>query len=133
MPPYSIAKLSAGVAVVAWTAKVIVIAAAGGLSKSPMEGPLFVLGMLAFVVACAALGVAVSADRSVAWRVGAAVVLVLLGILISMVLQALLNAVLPDAMGWLRNETGLWVSAVGLLAVVVAAARPWTGAQDAPA
>ncbi len=39
-----------------WTAKAIAIAVAGGLGKSPLESPLFLLGLLACVVATVLTG-----------------------------------------------------------------------------
>jgi hypothetical protein len=45
-------------AVAAWGIKAVAIGVAGGLEKSPFEGPLFRIGLLALVVAFAAAGVA---------------------------------------------------------------------------
>ena len=50
-----------------WTAKSIAIGLAGGLDKSPLEAPLFFLGLISFVVAVVALGVALTAGPT---RVG---------------------------------------------------------------
>ena len=46
-----LAVLAAIASVVAWRLKAVAIAIAGGLDKSPLESPLFVLGLVAIVVA----------------------------------------------------------------------------------
>ena len=56
-------------AVVAWAVKAVAIGVAGGLNQSPAEGPLFFLGMILFLVGVVAIGLAITAGRSVGARV----------------------------------------------------------------
>ena len=49
-----------------WTAKAVAIGSAGGLNRSPLESPLFLLGLACCLVASAATGVAV-ARRPTMW------------------------------------------------------------------
>jgi hypothetical protein len=64
MPSANRAGAAAAVAAaLLWTAKAIAIWTAGGLDESPLESPLFVLGLLAIVIAYIALGVAAARGR----------------------------------------------------------------------
>lgn len=109
-------------AVVAWGLKGVAIAVAGGLGESPLETPLFLLGLLAILVALVAFGLAVVPDR---WtggqRVAAVAGLVVAGIAASLLVQALLGALLPD--GWAQGEAGLWVSGALVTAIALAQLR----------
>lgn len=105
------------VSLVAWALKAVTIGMAGGLDRSPLEGPLFLVGLVAILVALAALGVSVAGDRSVGMKVLGGVVGVVLGFPLSMVASMLAEAVVPDSAGWVQAEAGLWASAV--LAVVL--------------
>ena len=55
-----IALVAAVAAAASWTLKAVAIGTAGGLDKSPLEGPLFFAGCSCFVVASVALGVAIT-------------------------------------------------------------------------
>ncbi|MGA8046943.1 MAG: hypothetical protein WCA30_11835 [Dermatophilaceae bacterium] len=112
-----LAVLAAGVAVVAWGLKAVAIGTAGGLDQSPLEGPLYVVGLVSIVVAFAALGVAVAADRSVTFKVLGAVVGVLAGFGLSMLASVIAASVIPDSAGWIQAEAGLWVSALLALGI----------------
>lgn len=107
-----VAVLAAMISVVAWGFKAVAIGVAGGLDESPLEGPLFVLGLIALVVAFAALGVAVLAGRSRALMVIGAVVGILIGFALTMLASVVADSVIPDSAGWVQAEAGLWFSAL---------------------
>ena len=115
-----LAVLAAITALVAWGLKAVAIWVAGGLDESPVESPLFVLGLVAIVVAFASLGVAVAKERPVAFKVIGGVVGLVVGVALSMLMSFVAEAVIPDSAGWVQGEAGLWLSA--LLAVGVTAA-----------
>lgn len=113
----SLAVLAAIAAVVAWALKAVAIGVAGGLDKSPLESPLFGLGLVAIVVAFASLGVALARERSLAYKVGGGVVGVLIGVALSVLASTIAAAAIPDSAGWVQEEAGLWVSALLALGV----------------
>jgi hypothetical protein len=100
-----------------WTAKSIVIALAGGLGKSPAEGPLFLLGLASCVVAAVATGIALGRPAhwwsTIAWGVAGLVAVSLLGT----VAQAVVTGVEPSSPAWVWGEINLWVMAVAVLAL----------------
>ena len=114
------AVLAAVASAVAWGLKAVAIGIAGGLDESPLESPLFVLGLVAIVVAFASLGVAVARERSLAFRVIGGVVGVLIGFGLSMLASVVAQAVVPDSAGWVQGEAGLWFSALIALGVTAA-------------
>jgi hypothetical protein len=120
-----VARGAAIAAAVIWGVKALVIWAAGGLDESPLESPLFVLGLLAIVVACVALGVA-AAGGGFAMKVGGGVAGLGLGLLFLSLCDALADAVLPSSTGWVEEEAGLWFTA----AVVLAVALAWIGRRE---
>ncbi|CAA9405070.1 MAG: hypothetical protein AVDCRST_MAG75-2379 [uncultured Propionibacteriaceae bacterium] len=99
-------------AVVAWGLKAVAIGFAGGLDKSPLESPLFGVGLVAIVVALASLGVAVAGNRPLAVKVIAGVVGVLIGVALSALASYVAAAVIPESAGWVQEEAGLWFSAL---------------------
>jgi hypothetical protein len=113
-------RVSAAAAVAAallWAAKAIAIWIAGGLDESPLESPLFVLGLLAIVTAYIALGVAAARSRSTLVATLAGVGGLVVGVAVALVADALAGAVLPDSAGWVQEEAGLWLAA-GLTVIV---------------
>ena len=112
-----IALVSAIAAVVAWALKGVAIGAAGGLDKSAFESPLFAIGMVALVVAVAAFGVAVTAGRPAWQRALAGIAAVVIGVVGTILIQTVIDALLPDSAGWVQEEAGLWASS--LLAAVL--------------
>ena len=112
-----LAVVAAIVSVVAWGLKAVAIGVAGGLDESPLESPLFVLGLVAIVVAFAPLGVAVARERPLAFKVIGGVVGVLIGFGLSMLASVVAAAVIPDSAGWVQAEAGLWFSALLALGV----------------
>jgi hypothetical protein len=122
--------LVASVATVAlWTAKALAIAAAGGLGKSPLEGPLFMLGLLACVAATLLVGAAACALRSVGWRVVGAVAAFVLVSIIGTATAAVANAIQPAHPQWYWGEINLWA----MMLVVLAGALAVRARADAPA
>ncbi len=115
-----LAVLAAITALVAWGLKAVAIWVAGGLGESPLESPLFVLGLVAILVAFMSLGVAIAGERPLPFKVIGGVVGVVIGFALSMLASSVAAAVMPDSAGWVQEEAGLWFSAV--LAVGVTAA-----------
>lgn len=115
-----------------WTAKSIAISLAGGLDKSPLEAPLFFLGLISFVVAVVALGVALTPGRHALVRVAAGVG----GFVVGFVLTLLVDAVVGsfETAGaerhWVWTEFNLWVVALAALTLAVAVARPREESTD---
>ena len=112
-----LALLAAVVSVAAWGLKAVAIGAAGGLDRSPFEGPLYLLGLVAIIAAFAALGVAVAGQRSVVVRAAGAALGVLVGLGLSMLSSVLATELVPDSAGWVQAEAGLWFSALLALGV----------------
>ncbi len=123
-----LAVVAAIVALVAWFLKALAIWLAGGLDRSPLENPLFALGFAAIVVASASLGVAVAGERSLAVKVVAGVVAVVIGAALSSLASLVASAVIPDSTGWVQGETGLWFSAV----ITLGATSAWYSRRGAP-
>jgi hypothetical protein len=106
-----VAAVAAVAAALLWAAKAIAIWIAGGLDESPLESPLFVLGLLAIVIAYVALGVALAQGRSTLVAILAGVGGFVVGAAVALVSDALARAMLPDSTGWVEGEAGLWLSA----------------------
>jgi hypothetical protein len=111
-----------------WTAKAIAIAIAGGLGKSPLEGPLFLLGLLACVIATVLVGAATLADRSVGWRILGAVIAFVGVSVAGTLVQVVVTAIQPAHPQWFWGEINLWVIMLGLLAAAL-----WIRAREAAA
>lgn len=114
-----VALIAALTSAVMWALKGVAIGVAGGLDRSPWEGPLFILGLLAHVTAFGTLGAAITAGRSLPRRALAAAAGVAAGYVLSMLAAALAAGIMPASTGWVRSEAGLWLAA--LLAVAVTA------------
>lgn len=111
-----ISVIAAAAAVVAWGAKSVAIGLAGGLDRSPFEGPLFLLGLACGLVAVASL--AASAARSPRWwaRAGAALGgLVLLVVVVGLTSTALAAVATSDH--WVWSEVNLWITSLAVLAL----------------
>jgi hypothetical protein len=120
-----LALLAAITSAVAWGLKAVAIGVAGGLDKSPLESPLFVLGLVAILVAFASLGVAVARERPLALKIVGGVVGVLIGFGLSMLASVVAAALVPDSAGWVQEEAGLWFSAL----IAVGAAAAWQNSR----
>lgn len=110
------------IAAVGWTLKSVAIGTAGGLDKSPFEGPLFFVGLGCYLVAVLALGVAVT-RRLPGWvRAAVGVLAVVVGIVVVSVIGAVVNAIeAPSAeRHWAWTEVNLWVMAIGALVLALA-------------
>lgn len=104
----------------AWAVKAVAIGIAGGLDRSPLEGPLVLLGFAFSLVAAAAVGVLLAASRPAALRVVAALVAMLVWFVVLSGLDAAVGAVEPADPAWVWEEVSLWIGALILLAGVAA-------------
>ncbi|MGH3361863.1 MAG: hypothetical protein ACRDOM_05325 [Nocardioides sp.] len=100
-------------AVVAWAVKALVIGLAGGLDKSPAEGPLFFLGMILFTVGVVAIGLAITTGRSVGVRVLGVVGTVAVMFVVWLAIDTVIASMAPENdPHWVWAEAQLWVIAV---------------------
>jgi len=100
-----------------WTAKAVAIGSAGGLNRSALESPLFLLGLVCCLVASAATGVAVARRPSMWGRTLSAAGGIAVGVLVAVTSSAVVSAVAPPSPGWVWEELNLWAMALTLLAV----------------
>jgi hypothetical protein len=125
-----VALVAALAAAACWTLKAVAIGAAGGLGQSPFEGPLFLAGLVCFVVSAVALGVALTRGRP-AWvrAVTGLVVAPVVGVGFTAVVDALVGALQPMSplRHWAWSEVNLWVVAVVGLGVALAVRRAPAG------
>jgi hypothetical protein len=117
---------------VVWTAKAIAIAIAGGLGRSPVEGPLFLVGLVTCVVAAAVTGMAVAHPRSTSRRVFAAAVGIVAAAVYGTLEGALVSTISPAHPGWVWGELNLWVLMLTILALAVGLNVRGAAAQPAP-
>lgn len=117
------ALVSAGLAVPLWAAKSVAIGLAGGLDRSPAEGPLYLAGLACFLVAAVSLGLALTRRRHVAVRVAAAVLGPGVGFALAMVIDTALGGIRPAHPSWVWGEVNLWVTAALALVLAVLLAR----------
>lgn len=118
-----VATVAAVGAVAAWAAKAVAIAIAGGLDRSPAEGPLFFLGMLCILVAFGAAGVAATAGRSTMLRVLGALGGIAVGLIGFLVVETAVGLVVPSSAGWVQEEAGLWVGSLLFAAIMLTWSR----------
>ena len=119
-----VALFAAIAAVTSWTIKSVAIGVAGGLDKSPLEGPMFFCGLVSFVVAVIALGVALPAGSRTWVRVVSGLGAVVVGIAYTTVVDGLVNAYRepgPDR-AWAWTEVNLWVVSLTVLSLTWALA-----------
>jgi hypothetical protein len=121
-------------AAAAWAAKAVAIGLAGGLDRSALEGPLFLLGLLAALVGAGALGAALADGRGMPQRAAVVVVAVVAVTFLAAVTAAIFAALAPSDPGWVWSELNLWVIAT-LLVVAAAVVRrqPVPGREPAGA
>jgi hypothetical protein len=117
MTPLRLATLAAVAAAMSWALRGVVIAIAGGLGRSPLEGLLFVTGLVLFAIGSAAVGVELAGDQRTAVRTAGAVGGLALGAVVYWVVDTVVGALVPARFGWVQDEAGLW--AVGLLSCAV--------------
>lgn len=108
-----------------WTMKAVAIGVAGGLDKSPVEGPLFFSGLLSFVVAAVALGIATTSGARTWLRILAGAGAFLAGLAMTLTVDAIIEAVhAPGAeRHWVWTELNLWVGAVVVVAIALTVNR----------
>lgn len=105
---------------VAWTAKAVAIATAGGLGKSPAESPLFLLGFAFFVAGAITVALALTTRRRRGQRL-VLMVAVLASVAAPMAVVGVAAAALqPPHPGWVWGEVNLWAGAVTLQVVALA-------------
>lgn len=102
----------------AWGAKAVAIGVAGGLDKSPLEGPLVLLGFALSLVSTAALGTALVRERAVVVRVLVAVATMVVWFFALQAIDAVVGAVQPADRSWVWEEIGLWIGALLLIGFV---------------
>lgn len=118
MSPRRVAALAAVGAVIAWGLKATAIAVAGGLDRSPFEGPLFFLGLILLLVAFVAAGLALAAGRGTVMKVLGALGGLLVGLVVFLFIEEAVGAMVPESAGWVKEEAGLWVAS-GLTAAAM--------------
>lgn len=123
MPASRIALYAAIGAAVAWAAKAVAIGAAGGLDRSALEGPLFLLGLVSGLVGAGALGVALTVGRPLWQRVAASALGIVVFLLVVAVTASAMAALTPADPGWVWSEVNLWVSAVLLVVAALVVSR----------
>ena len=113
--------IAASAAAALWALKGLAIGVAGGLGESPLEGPFFLTGLAAFVVASVALGVAALPSRAAALRALGGLGVVVAGFALAAGVDALVSSVVPaDAdRHWAYTEVNLWLVAAVVLAVTL--------------
>ena len=119
MSPLRIAVIAAALSVVLWALKAVAIGIAGGLDESPLEGPLFLLGLLAFVTAFVAGGVALMASRSTVMKIAAGIAGAVVAIVLVVVFTSVMVELLPSSIGWPEEEAGLWLASLFALALML--------------
>ena len=124
-----LAALAALATTVVWGLKALVIGLAGGNDRSPLEGPLFLLGLALAVATAVLLGLAAAGPRRWWWKV-AGVVGAALVALLSASADAVVKAVEPQPHGWAWGEVNLWVLAVALLVATVVVDRRHRSVPD---
>ena len=122
-------------ATASWTAKAIAIGTAGGLDRSPLEGPLFFAGLACCTVAVVSLGVALTRGRATWLRAMVGVV----GFVVFFVAAQLVDTVVDRTVGgaeadrhWVWAEVSLWVSALVVLALAAGQARAARSSSAGP-
>ncbi len=122
----TIALYAAVATAASWTAKSLAIGTAGGLDKSPLEGPLFFAGLVCCTVAALALGVSLTRGRGTWLRAVAGVVGFVVFFLFAQLLDTAVDQIIGGAEAdrhWVWAEVSLWVSAVLVLTLAVGRAR----------
>jgi hypothetical protein len=100
-----------------WTAKAVAIGIAGGLDQSPLEGPLFFLGLLCSIVAAAATGIVVGHRRSVGGRVLSAAGGIAAAAVVMVIVNSAVDLLGLSSSGWVWAEVNLWAFMLTLLVV----------------
>ena len=110
-----IAVIASATAVVCWALKAVAIGAAGGPGRSPLEGPLFALGLACFVVAVCSFALSV-VGRPEWWAKGATVAGAMVTVVVFAVVSGLAVDQLATTAHWAWGEMTLWLPALAVLA-----------------
>lgn len=113
-----IAVIAATAAALAWGAKAVAIGLAGGLDRSPAEGPLFLLGLVLAVVALVAVTLTATRARPT-WQRVAAVPASLGGLVVTVVVLAEAVNAVATSDHWAWYELNLWIFAAVLLGLAL--------------
>ena len=108
-----------------WGAKTLAIGLAGGNDKSPLEGPFYLAGLAAFVLAIVALGVALTRGRPVWLRALAGLGTFVAGFAVTVAVDSTVG-LFQDAgtqRHWVWVEFNLWVIATLTLGLALFARR----------
>jgi hypothetical protein len=130
----SVAAVFALGAVVAWGLKALAIWNAGGLDRSALEPPLFVLGLILVALTYLALGAAFTAGRALWLRVVGAIVAAVVGTALLLLVEDVVSNLVPDSAGWAKEEAGLWIGSAltAALAWFAWRGRPFVGEARTP-
>lgn len=105
-------------AVVVWAVKAVVIGLAGGLDKSDFEAPLFAIGFAVYVLGVVAIGLSVTASRSVLARVVGVVAAVVIAAGVFVAVDSIVAGMAPENdPHWVWAEVQLWIVSVFTAAV----------------
>jgi hypothetical protein len=110
-----IAVIAATSAVVSWALKGVAIWAAGGPGTSPLEGPLFFIGLVCFVVAVCSFALSV-VGRPEWWAKGATVAGAVITVAVFAAVSGLAVDQLATTAHWVWGEITLWLPALAVLA-----------------
>lgn len=113
-----VAIITAAAAVVSWALKSVAIGTAGGVNESPLEGPLFFLGILCFVVGVCSLALSIARHRN-RWVKSASVAGAILAVGVGVTLSGIAVERFAPTDHWVWEEMSLWLPALALLAVSV--------------
>ncbi|WP_162803105.1 hypothetical protein [Ornithinimicrobium avium] len=115
--------LAAAASAALWTAKSVAIGVAGGLDRSPAETPLFVLGLVASLVAVTALLLTWTRGRSPGVRLLTALAGVPALFLLVSAIESVVRLVEPSSPGWVWSELSLWAVAAAVLGAALVVRR----------
>jgi hypothetical protein len=97
-----------------------------------LEGPLFFVGLVGFMVAVVSLSLALTVGRGRVVRALAVLGGVVAAVGVSVVTGLLVAAVQPAEPSWVWGEVNLWVGAVVLLAATLGFARRGRDRRTSP-
>ena len=104
-------------ATVCWTLKAVAIGTAGGLGRSPLEGPFFLAGLACAVATGLLAGASYAVGRGPAWKALGAVLGLVAGSVVGLLEARAVEALAPAHPSWAWEEAQLWVLCLTLLAV----------------
>jgi hypothetical protein len=111
-----LARAASLLAVLCWIAKATAVGLAGGPDRSPLETPLFLVGLLLAICAGVMLALAATGGRPLWQRIAAGVLTVPLTFGIATAVDQLVK-VLVSSTHWVWSEVNLWVMGALLLSL----------------